>query len=314
MAIEKHDQTRIWKDLNPKVRRRAESIMKDVTFKDGVATYNKTGEDVSHMVDIGIKATEKQVRRLKAVDELSQHEIENGGFIIAFFKQLNTIEQRFPTLSKQDTARLLFIGTFIAWETNRLQADNGRSIIDRKKLEGLVEMSTKRFKEFFRRIEDEGIIRETESGELFINPTIFYRGEMKKHPYDISDYKYTRIFKETVRDLYKQFKGRTLAQLAVVYSVIPFLNFNTNIVSFNPEETDEDLIEPMNLDNLAELLGYADASSLKRTLNRIKVDGKPVFGFFENPNDRRKYRIVINPRVIFAGNGDSLRAVKALFN
>ena len=313
MAIEKHDQTRMWKDLHPKVRRRAESIMKDVTFKDGKAIYNKTGEDVSHIVDVGLKATEKQVRRLKALDDLSQHQLENGGFIIAFFKQLNTIEQRFPTLTKQDTARLLFIGTFIAWETNRLQADNGR-IIERKKLEGLVEMSTKRFNEFFKRLEDEGIIRETKSGELFINPTVFYRGEIKNHPYDTSDFKYTRIFRETVRDLYKQFSGRTLAQLSVIYSVIPFLNFDTNIVSVNPEETVEDLIEPMNLVDLAELLGYVDASSLKRTLNRIKVDGKPVFGFFENPHDRRQYRIVINPRVIFAGNGDSLRAIKALFN
>jgi len=254
------------------------------------------------------------VRALMAVDEISQHEVENGGFIFAFFKQARMFEERFPTLTKQDTARLMFIGTFIAWETNRLQSDNGKKHYVKKDLEELLEMSTKRFNEFYRRLENENIIHEEETGELFINPSVFYRGELKNHGYKTDDLEYTRLFKKTVRDLYHQYKGRTLGQLAIIYSVIPFLNFDTNIVCFNPEETDEDLIKPMALDKLAALLSYVDASSLKRSLNRIKIDDKPVFGFFENPHDRRKQRIVINPRVIFAGDGDSLKAVKALFN
>lgn len=314
MAIDRVKEQQIWQGLHPKVKRGVQSILEDTTFKDGQATHNKTGEDVTHLVDIGIKTTQRQVRALEGNSEIDRHTIDNGGFIIAFFTQARTIEERFPTLTKQDTARLMYIGTFIAWETNRLQSDNGKKHYTKKDLEELVEMSTKRFNELFKRLENEGIIHEEESGEIFINPTVFYRGKVSQHKYDVSELIYTRMFKDTVRNLYAQYKGRTLGQLAIIYSVLPFLNFNTNIICYNPEETSEDLIRPMSLDKLAALLGYVDASSLKRSLNRIKVDGKPVFGFFENPYDRRKWRIIVNPRVVFAGDGEALKAINVLFN
>ena len=314
MAIDRIKEQRMWQSLHPKTKRGVQAIMDNVIFKDGIAINPETGEDVSHLVDVGLKTTPEQVRGLQAVDELTTHQVENGGFIFVFFKQLTTIEQRFPSLTKQDTARLMYIGTFVAWETNRLQSDNGKKHYTKKDLEGLVEMSTKRFNEFFRKLENEEIIEESETGELFMNPTVFYRGELRNHEYDINDLEYTRMFKQTVRDLYSEFKGRRLAQLAVIYSVIPFLSLHYNIVCHNPNETSEELVKPMDLSELAELLGYVDASSLKRSLNRIKIDGKPVFGFFENPYDRRSYRIIVNPRVVFAGNSDSLRAIKILFN
>lgn len=314
MAIDRIEEQRIWREAHPKVRSYLVELMDNVAFKGGKAWDMQTGEEVTHLVDVGIKTTDKQVRRLKEIDDLSRHHIDNGGFILVFFKQLKTFEERFPSLTKQDTARLMYIATFISWENNRLQSDNGKKHYTKKDIEKLVEMSSKRFNEFFRRLEKEDIIHEAESGELFINPTVFYRGELRNHEYDISNLEYTRLFKQTVRNLYAEFKGRRLGQLAVIYSIIPFLNFSTNIISYNPEETSEELIEPMELGKLTELLGYSNSTVLKRTLNNIKVDGKPVFGFFENPHDRRTQRIIVNPRVVFAGNGNELKAIKVLFN
>lgn len=313
-TIDRLEEQRVWQNTPPKLKRGLLAIMDDVTFQDGKATHNATGNDVTHLVDLGLKTSPGQIQALKSNSEMNTHSKENGGFIIAFFSQARTIEERFPTLTKQDTARLMYIGTYIAWESNRLQSDNGKKHYKKKDLEKLVDMSTKRFNELFKRLEDEDIIHEAETGELFINPTVFYRGTLRNLEYDVRDLTYTRMFKKTVRDLYTQYKGRTLGQLALIYSILPFLNFNTNVVCFNPEETAEDLIRPMGLDNLAALLGYKDASSLKRSLNRIKVDSKPVFGFFENPYDRRKWRITVNPKVVFAGNGEALKSIKVLFN
>lgn len=314
MAVDRVEEQRIWQDLHPKVKRGTQAVMDNVVFQEGKAYSTETGEDVTHLVDVGIKTTQTQVERLKETDELSRHQIENGKFIFVFFKQLSRMEERFPSLSKQDTARLMYIGTFVSWETNRLQSDNGRKHYTKKDIEKLVEMSTRRFNELFRRLEDEGIIREEETGELFINPTVFYRGSLRSHGYDISDLEHTRLFRKTARDLYAEFKGRRLAQLAVIYSVIPFLNFETNAVCHNPEETSDKLIKPMELSELAKLLDYSDASALKRALNNIKVDNEPVFGFFENPHDRRSWRIVVNPRVVFASDGEALKAINVLFN
>lgn len=314
MAIDRMEEQRLWKEAHPKVRGYLLELMDNVTFQDGRAWDTRTGEEVTHLVDVGLRTTDKQVRRLKETDELKQHQKENGGFIFAFFKQLTSIEERFPSLTKQDTARLMYIATYIRYESNRLQSDNGRRHYNKKDLEKLVEMSTKRFNEFFNRLEQEGIIHEADSGELFINPTVFYRGELRNHEYDISDLSHTRMFKDTVRKLYAEFKGRRLGQLAVIYSVLPYLNFSANVVCYNPEETSDELIKPMELGELSKLLGYKDASGLKRALNNIKIDDKPVFGFFENPYDRRTMRIVVNPKVIFAGNGEQLKAINVLFN
>jgi len=312
--VDRIAEQKLWESLNTKTKRGAMALMDNVIFQDGRAFSTETGEEVTHLVDVSLKTTGEQVRALEGIDELTKHEIENGKFIFMFFKTLSTMEERFPALTKQDTARLLYLATFIAWETGRLQSDNGKKHYIKKDVERMVEMSTKRFNEFFKRLEQEDILHEAGTGELFINPTVFYRGKLASNLFDISYLEYTRLFRTTIRNLYQEFKGRKLAQLAVVYSVIPFLSLHYNIVCHNPKETSEDLIEPMELSELATVLGYVDASSLKRSLNRIKVEGKPVFAFVENPHDRRTYRIIVNPRVVYAGGAESLRAIKALFN
>lgn len=314
MAIDRMREQALWRELTPRVKRGVLALMDNVKFKDGKAISTKTGKDVSHIVTVSLKTTAEQVEGLTAINELSAHQMENGGFIFAFFRQLTTIEQRFPTLTKQDIARLMYLATFIAYESNRLQSANGKKHYTKKDLEKLVGMSSKRFNEFFGRLVNEKIIEETETGEIFMNPTVFYRGELKNHEYDISDLEHTRLFKKTVQDLYAEFKGRRLGQLAVIYSVIPFLNLHYNVVCYNTTETSEELVKPMGLEHLTKMLGYSNPSVLKRTLNNIKVDGKPVFGFFENPHDRRSYRIAVNPRVVFAGSNDSLKCVKVFFN
>lgn len=314
MTINRVEEYEVWQGLNQKQKRGFNALKDNVLFKDGRAFSTATGEEVTGMIDVGIVTSDNQARRLKEKDELSKHQTENGGFIFAFFKQSSAISERFPSLTKQDAARLMYIATFISWQENRLQSDNGHTHYTKKHLEELVSMSRKRFNELFKRLKNENIIHEKETGELFINPSVFYRGELSAHDYDIGDLQYTRLFKQTVRDLYKQFGGRTLGQLANIYTVLPFLNFQTNIICFNPNETSEDLIKPMPISELADILEYKDITKLTTALNRIKVDGKPVFAFVDNPHDRRERRVIVNPRVVFAGNGESLKAVKAMFN
>ncbi|WP_153733490.1 hypothetical protein [Sporosarcina obsidiansis] len=312
--IDRLEEQRTWAGLHSKVKHGVMAAKENMTVVDGRA-YSETGRDISHLVDVVVKTTEKQARGLEVVDDLTALEKENGGFVFAFFKQSRTIEERFPSLTQQDVARLMYIGTFVAWKTGRLQSENGKAIINREKLEQLVEMSSKRFNELFRRYEAEDILRENvETGEIFVNPSVFFRGNMKDSGVDVSDLQYTRMFRQTVRDLYAKFKGRTLGQLALIYSVMPFINFNTNIVCYNPEETIEEMLRPMPLEKLAMVLEYANPGKLKRALNAVKVDDKPVFTYVTNAHDRRKQNIIVNPRVIYAGDGKGLGAITALFN
>lgn len=302
----------VWRDLNPKVKRGVLGAMNNMSVVDGVA-YDTNGNDISTLIDIKPKLTQKQIDWHKEKEAMEKFEEDNGGFVFAFFRQSRMLEERFSSLNSQDMVRLMFIGSYTSWKDGCLKYENGRHI-KKGGLHELLKMSRNRFNAFYNRLTDEGIIVANGDGELFMNPSVFYRGSIKEYAYKTDDLQYTRMFRKTVRDLYEAYNGRSLGQLALVYAVMPFVNFKTNIVAFNPEETDEKNVRPMPLEKLAILLGYASVKKLKPALNRVKIDDQPVFGFFENPHDRRSIRTVVNPRAIFGAGAKELSAISALFN
>lgn len=300
--------------LHPNTRRKAIAQKANFTVVDGVPYDRETHESLEgrFVAELIPVRTEAQVKVIESKQILGDHEKENGGFVFTFFKQSRMISERFPTLNNSDIARLMYLGTYIAWNTGRIQYDNGR-VIDREGFEKLMGLSTKRSRELFKRYVEAEILTERDDC-IFMNPTVFYRGNVKTISHAVSDMQYTRLFKKTVRDLYEKTNGKTVGQLALVYSVMPFLNFETNIICYNPDETDMDRIRPMGLEKLAILLEYANAGKLKAALNRVQIDGQVVFNFFENPRDRREKRITVNPRTIFAGTGEQLAAIMVQFN
>ncbi|WP_085508809.1 replication/maintenance protein RepL [Thalassobacillus devorans] len=299
-----------WEDLGPKTKANALRAKENHVTIDG-KIYNEFGQEVE-FVETRIVQTEKQRRRYEDKTKMDIHSDENGKFVLALFAQTTTMEDRFPSLTKQDLARLMYVGTFVAWGTNRLQS--GKHIIRKRDLQNKIGISPKRFREFYKRLMDEGIIKENnETGEIFVNPMVFYRGDIKAHDYDVSDYEHIRVFRKTVRELYETYNGRSVGKLAIIYSVLPFLNFSTNIISYNPDETDPSLIRPMSVKKLAALLGYKEERRLSSELNSVWLDGKPVFTYVINPHDRRERRVVVNPSVVYGGGGKDLDAIKAQF-
>jgi hypothetical protein len=308
--INRQTEQLVWQGLTTKQKRGFLAIKDNAIVVDGVV-YDSEGNAQSK-AELVVNITETQREGLQAVDELSAHEVENGLFVFAFFESCKTMGEQYPSLTQADLARLMFVGTYTGYRTGRLQHDNGR-VIDKKALEVLVGISRNKFAEFYRKLVNEEILQEVD-GELFVNPTVFYRGPIKDIGYKLDEYRHTRLFRKTVRELYEKYTGRATTQLAVIYAVLPFLNFDTNVVCFNPKETNDDEIKPMNLENLAALLHYQDTHKLKRALESVKIDGQPVFWLPQNVHDKRQRRIIVNPRIVFAGSAESLRAIKVLFN
>lgn len=317
-ASQRKEEQRKWQSLPQESRRAILQRKQNLTVVDGV-TYDAEGHNVTHLFEVvpvhRQAAADNRARALEGIDELTTHQSENGGFVFAFFKQARSIADRFPTLTQADMARLLFIGTYVAWQTGRLQFGNNGNPITKKRLQELCGMSRPRFSEFYKRLESEGIITEdAATKDLYINASVIYRGDIKEIGADISDLEYTRVFRSTVRRLYEEFGGRKLKQLGLIYSILPFINVQTNIVAYNPEERDSERLRPMNVSKLAMVLEYEDPQKLKTALNALKVGDKPVLLFAEDPHNRREKRIVVNPKVVFGGNNDALRAINALFN
>lgn len=304
MAVDRKREHQHWSNLTPTTKRGVLAKKEELE--------SELGDRIAGF-DIVLKTTESQVRGKKALDELGSHSEANGGFVFALFNGCMTMSERFPSLSQSDLARLMFLGTYTNYD-GRLQHDNGRPI-NRKSLGTLLDMSRARFSEFYRKLMAEEIISDNnEYEDIYVNPSIFYRGSLADAGHKIDEFRHTRLFRSTVRELYDKYGGRTIKQLAILYAVLPFVNFSFNIVCFNPEENNEDRVVPMDLDNLAALLSYKDTQKLRVALGSLKLDGKPVFLLIPDVNDKRKRRIIVNPRVVFAGSADSLRAIKVLFN
>ncbi|GAA0427284.1 hypothetical protein GCM10008934_16340 [Virgibacillus salarius] len=300
-----------YKDLHPNTREELVKKSQNFAVVDGQPINPDTGEILEN-IDIQTVITNQQVTAKRAIENLAQHQTDHGGFFFAYYEACKSMSDRFPQLTQSDLARLMFVGTYLSWETNHLVYDNGRPINKRALGELLGMRSRNKYSEFYRKLIDNEIIYEQKSG-LVMNATVFYRGTDKKASIDAKKMQYTRLFRKTIRELYAMFSGRSIKKLGVLYAVLPYINFNYNIVSKNPTEVQSEKIEPMPVSELADKLGYSDARKLMPVLREIKYEGKPVFGFFETDGDARKKKIVVNPSVVYAGNGKRLDAIKILF-
>lgn len=310
-STKQYEETIFWKSLNKKTKREVLQRKQNLFVHNG-RIYDEDGVDVSDIYEVNVKMTPKQAYGLNCKQALAEHETENDGFVFAFFQACKSMSEQFPMLSQSDLARLMFISTFIGFETDELLLDNGKSV-DKKTLQQLLSLSRSRFSEFYNKLLEHEILREGENGELSINGNLFYRGRLKKVEYLTQTAQFSRVFRKTVRDLYGKYNGRSIRQLALIYMVLPYVNFNYNIICYNPAESNYERVNPMTAQELSERLGYGDYRKLTAALRKIKYKGQSVFGFFEVESDKRKRKIVVNPNVVYAGNGEELKAIKILF-
>lgn len=305
----------VWKGASLELKRQAFAITQNFVMKDGQAFDPETGEIITDRIHVEPVIKESQRQGLVIRKELREHEQANGGYVFAFYNAMQKLGDRFPSLTQSDLARLMFLGTYASYNEGEvshcyLRHDNGVKIT-KKTLGELLGMSRNKYAEFFSRLIDENVLAELPEG-LGVNPTVFYRGENVEEIK--GDFQYTRLFRKTARELYEKFNGRSVKKLGVLYSILPYVNFNFNILCHNPTQVINGKIETMKVKDLAEELGYDDYKHLIKTMYEIKYDDQPVFKFVDDGKDRRSSYVIVNPNVIYAGNGKHLQSIKVLFD
>lgn len=307
-------EQQVWKGMSYEHKKKVFGMTQNFAVIDGQAYDTETGEDITDKVHIEPVMSETQRQGHTVKKELRQHEEENGGYVFAFFNAMQSLSERFSSLNHSDIARLMFIGTYVSYNEGKashgyLHHENGVKI-NKKSLAELLSMSRNKYGEFYKKLIDGNILTETDEG-LAVNSTIFYRGENLDAIK--GDYQYTRLFRKTARELYEKFNGRSIKKLGVVYSILPYVNFNFNIVCNNPQQVVNGKIDTMKLKDLADRLGYTDYKSLSATMREITYNGQQVFKFVDDGKDRRNSYIIVNPNVVYAGNGKHLAGLQVLF-
>lgn len=305
------------KGLNSKVRKQVITQSMNYTIHNGSIYDNETGEylgdqyEAPRLIPKRDKVkSEYYIKRNTTL--IQQHSKDNGGFVFALFKFNSDIAERLPLLNKKDIARLIYLATYTHYDTGRLQKGDG-TVITTINLSSVVKLSNKRCIEFCDRLIESNVISVTANKEIIMSREFFVKGSMKKSKNN--DIKYNRLYKNSIRNIFESANNRELAHLALIYTALPYINLYHNIISYNPNEIDATLLQPMDTKVLANKLGYSDYSKLTKALNKITINDNSVFTYYVDVNDRRKKNVIVNSFVLFGGSNDEqLTNTQAFFS
>ena len=235
-------------------------------------------------------------------DEFKKYIDENlGSFYFNFYNLL--LEK---DLRPQDQFRFIYLCTYVNYKNILMK--NNKTKLTRKDFDEILGLSKMETCRTLGNLKEKGLIIEN-GGIFMVNEKICVRGNLTKKQ---KSEEFARIFDEGIKELYKQASPKEHKLLNVFIQLLPYVNYNFNIVCKNPKETNKDLVEPLGIKEMAEILGYSTPSRLKSDLLKIKVGGRSVIMI---TIVYKSTGIYINPRIYYKGNKrQSLEALEIMFN
>ena len=212
--------------------------------------------------------------------------------------------------NQADITRIIYISSYLG-NDNRLMLTE-RTAMTKEKLSELMGLNDIVFKRFYNKLISNNILIERDDC-LYINKKFMFFGRIRNHKYS-----FIRAYKSNIRSLYNKVPVSKHKQLSILYLLIPFINIKYNIVSQNPFEEDKNKVIPMTIEELSAYFEYNLKSfiSLVDFLEDLKdKDNIPIIKTLNNSKNKKDRSIVINPRVIYAGNDcRDIEAFCPLFN
>ncbi|MGF9774786.1 hypothetical protein ABEX30_20320 [Priestia aryabhattai] len=277
-----------WREQTPSVKRKTFELLETAKVVDGT-----TGEDITGMFSIkpNLGSTLPQHRQYKKRgDAIAQYNEEQGGFVFTFYNLSSHIDN---DLTKADLARLLFLATYLSYESNQLKFDNGTAIT-KKHMPELLGLKEQAFRKFYKTVTALGILIDN-GAKVNMSADYFYKGTLPK-TIKAQEIAYTRTYVNGIRELYKAYgTTRKAGQLGLLYLIIPYIHLETNILASNPKVQDSYEVEPLTLLEIATLLGY-EPQKIARTLTSVKLGDE--FVFMITQVGKEKY-VVVNPRILW---------------
>ena len=110
-----------------------------------------------------------------------------------------------------------------------------------------------------------------------------------------------RVFNEAIRQLYRNSNPKEHSLMGQFLKLVPYINIYTNIICWDIEETDPNLVQPLSKQEIQRILkdDAAYACVIFNKLENICIKGEPVMGRFVSTGEEL-YRI--NPRLFYRGN------------
>ena len=234
--------------------------------------------------------------------------IENnfGGFYFAKYDKLLKLD-----LESQYRVRFFDLCTHMDYD-NKLKFGNGigdGKLMLEKDLSEVLRLSQNETIRTKKALIKANLITIEEDKSISINKEYVVKGKINKRDLRRS----IRVMEYGFREIYTKANAREHKRLDVLIKVLPYVNYNHNILCKNPSEEDISKIEPLNLSELCDIVGYdvTNHSKLKSDLLKLKVDGMNAILFVLKG---KELHIYINPCIYYKGkNIDNLKALMNMF-
>ena len=276
--------------------------------EEGNIEFGGIKEDNEH-IKLVKELNDEVLRRIKHKNQTDYWFKEFGGYIHMSYTR-NQLLFNELNISRPNISRIIYLATYIEYnykEENllvRKRANiNNTKHLNKKDLKKLLKLSPNAFREFIKEMKELNLLYEVED-KFYLTDEYFSKGKC-----NFNKGEYARIFIKTTQMLYENCSPRQHKQLSYVYQLLPFLNFDTNILCSNPQETHIGDLNKLSLDDICDILGV-DKHNKRKLENDllnfyITLDDNKYHLFSEvmiRVSGGWKNYFVINPAVIFKGS------------
>ncbi len=216
------------------------------------------------------------------------------------FQQCNS--DLWKQISPENVARSVFLGTFTQYDGALLQLSE-RTPMRLKDLEDVLQVSKSTRKRFWSEVRDV-IFTTDQENRVYVKNNLFVRGGLSSLSPSLE---YERVYIEALRELYQKAGVTRHSRLGFVFQMLPYLNFEYNVLCHNPEEKQYDRVRPLSVSDFCDIIHFdrRRAFSLVAEYNQIhfSVDGREekFCRFLGDGKNVVGAHIYVNPRIVYKG-------------
>lgn len=227
-------------------------------------------------------------KSLAQAEAQRKYAIRRGDSEPFFWSVMTNASYVSSVLSPTQRGYLFILAAYLAYDGRLI---NGNKPLTSAQMRDILGAKKSTFYDFIDACTAHGIMTE-EDGSYRISEGFHYRG--KKRDHDV-----TRSAMEQLREMADYLSAKDIGML---YSLIPLIHIDTNVVAENPWERDITKVVPMNRRKIAEAIGV-DSSTFYRSISRMRFrDSSPMFARFETIDVKGMF---VNP-LLMARNVDAV--------
>lgn len=209
----------------------------------------------------------------------------------------------FKSIRPATAARVVYLGTFLKYGTNDLYRAQ-RAQMKKEDLPKILGVSEATAFRFLKEVSPQ-YVQVDDAGCLHLNDQTFWLGEMDERHRSIF---YRKVYVDKVRELYKGTPTTKHKELGYIFSLLPYINMEYNILCKDIFEKDNSEIEPLTLREFCQIIGHS-FDTVQRLLStyaniKVLVNGleEPFCTFVYDGANIGDAQIYVNPHVLYNGS------------